>query len=154
MRFHLIYLFLFILPSTVAAQQSSAALSLEQTRSIVEAYAENHDQTYLAEHAVFNDVASGRRYEGRDKIGEMLHHVYNVAFDARAEEGRLFIGEGAAAVEAWFVGTHTGEFAGIPATGRDVRVPLVVMYDVGPEGITEGRIYLQAAIMMQQLGGE
>lgn len=57
-----------------------------------------------------------------------------------------------AALAATFVGTHIGEFAGIPATGREVRVPLTVLYDVSEEGITEGRIYMQAAVMMQQLG--
>lgn len=152
MRCYLVFLILFILPSTVAAQDASASLTLEQTRAIVQAYASDHDPSYLAEDAVFIDIATGQRYEGRDAIGEMLHYVYNVAFDARAEDGRLFIGEGAAAVEAMFVGTHTGDFVGVAATGRDVRVPLVVMYDVGPEGITQGRIYLQAAMMMQQLG--
>jgi hypothetical protein len=32
-------------------------------------------------------------------------------------------------VKGDFVGKHIGEFAGIPATGKDVRVPLCVVYD-------------------------
>lgn len=106
----------------------------------------------VLEEAVFIDTASGQRHEGREAIGEMLNYVYHVAFDARAEEPRLLVGEGTAALEAVFVGTHIGEFAGIPATGREVRVPLCVVYDVAEDGITEGRIYMQAAVMMQPLG--
>lgn len=127
-------------------------MTIERTREIMEAYAASHDPRYLAEDAVFIDTATGQRHEGREAIGAMLHYVYHVAFDARAEETRLIVGEGEAALEGLFVGTHTGEFAGIPATGREVRVPLAVLYDVGPDGIAEGRIYMQAATMMQQLG--
>lgn len=127
-------------------------MTTERTREIVEAYAANHDPGHLAEEAVFIDMVTGQRYEGREAIGEMLHYVYRVAFDAHAEVDRLIVGQGWAALEGVFVGTHTGPFAGIEATGREVRVPLAVTYDVGEAGITEGRIYLQSAVMMQQLG--
>lgn len=145
-------LLLLLLPCCAVAQDTQIAMTIESTRGIMEAYAANHDPQYLAENAVFIDTASGQRHEGREAIGAMLNHVYHVAFNARAENPRLIIGEGEAVLEATFVGTHTGEFAGIPATGREVRVPLAVLYKVGPDGITEGRIYMQAAVMMQQLG--
>jgi len=127
-------------------------MTVDDTRKIMEAYAANHDPKYVASDAVFIDTASGTRHEGREAIGAMLNYVYHVAFDARAEGTRLIVGEGAATLEATFVGKHIGEFAGIPATGRDVRVPLCVTYDISPDGITEARIYMQAAVMMQQLG--
>lgn len=127
-------------------------MTIEQTRALFEPYANSHDPKYLAEDAVFIDTASGQRHEGREAIGEMLHHVYHVAFDARGENLRLLIGEGKATLEATFTGKHIGEFAGIPATGKHVRVPLCVVYDIAEDGIKEGRIYMQAAVMMQQLG--
>jgi quercetin dioxygenase-like cupin family protein/predicted ester cyclase len=105
-------------------QAEPGAMTVERTRAVLEAYAAEHDPQHLAEDAVFIDLATGQRYEGREAIGEMLHHIYHVAFDARAEDARMMVGEGSAALEAMFVGTHTGEFAGIPATGREVRVPL------------------------------
>ncbi len=152
MRHVLLLAALLSFPISSGAQSVASDITLEQTRAIVEAYAADHDPSYLAEDAVFIDIATGQRYEGREAIGQMLHYIYQVAFDARAEDARTFIGEGAAAIEAMFVGTHTGDFAGVAATGRDVRVPLVVIYDVNEDGITEGRIYLQAATMMRQLG--
>ena len=143
---------LLLLPLCAVAQDADPGMTVERTRAILEAYAAEHDPQYLAEDAVFTDLASGHRYEGREAIGEMLHHIYHVAFDARAEDARLIVGEGTAALEAMFVGTHVGEFAGVPPTGREVRVPLAVLYEVGEDGITEGRIYLQTATMMEQLG--
>jgi hypothetical protein len=43
--------------------------------------------------------------------------------------------------EGTFHGKHIGKFAGIPATGKEVRVPLCVVYDLVNDQIKEGRIY-------------
>lgn len=62
------------------------------------------------------------------------------------------VGEGAAVVEAVIVGTHTAEFAGVPATGREVRIPLVVSYRVAEEQIQEAHVYMLVASFLQQVG--
>jgi limonene-1,2-epoxide hydrolase len=41
----------------------------------------------------------------------------------------------------------------VAATGRDVDVPLCVVYDVANGQITRARIYLQVNVLMQQIGG-
>lgn len=127
-------------------------MTVEETRTLVEPYLQHHDASRLAPDVVFHDMSTGDRYEGREGVGQMLHVIYHVAFDARAETHRLIVGAGAAAVEGDFVGRHTGEFAGIPATGREVRVPLCVTYAVAERGITEGRVYMPVNVMMAQLG--
>jgi predicted ester cyclase len=43
-------------------------------------------------------------------------------------------------LEADFVGTHTGEFAGIAATGASLRVPYSVFYVVTDAGLTALRL--------------
>ena len=63
----------------------------------------------------------------------------------------LLTDEGKAAIEADFVGTHTGEFAGIPATGRAVRVPYSVVYDLRGDQISALRIYFPTSLLMDQL---
>ena len=63
----------------------------------------------------------------------------------------LVIGEGTAAIEAVFVGTHTGEFAGIAATGKEVAVPYSVFYELADGKITALRIYAMAEGLVQQL---
>jgi predicted ester cyclase len=45
-----------------------------------------------------------------------------------------------------------GEFAGIPPTQRDVRVPIAILYDLEDGWVSKGRIFLQAAVLFQQLG--
>ena len=141
-----------IVPGLLSSIIPDTVMTIEQTRAHVEPYLRDHDASLLAPDVVFIDMSSGARHEGRDAVGGMLHYIYHVAFDAHAETRSLIIGEGLAAIEGDFVGRHIGEFAGIPATGREVRVPLCVAYVVGEQGITEGRVYMAGNVMMQQLG--
>lgn len=63
----------------------------------------------------------------------------------------LLVDEGKAALEADFVGTHTGEFAGVQATGRAVRVPYSVVYDLRGDQISKLRIYFPMSLLVEQL---
>ena len=63
----------------------------------------------------------------------------------------VIVADGSAVLEADFVGTHAGEFAGISATGAKLRVPYCVVYDVADDGISAVRGYLPIASMIAQL---
>jgi steroid delta-isomerase-like uncharacterized protein len=128
-------------------------MSLEETRQVVTAYLQNHaNPSYLAEDAVFTDMGTGEEYRGREVIAQSLEYFYHQAFEAHPEVDNTVIADGHAVAEGIFVGRHIGDFAGIPATGREVRVPICVSYDVEGDKITRARIYLLANILLQQLG--
>ena len=63
----------------------------------------------------------------------------------------MLAADGAAYLEADFVGTHIAEFAGIPATGAKVRVPYCVAYDIEGDHITALRGYLPLGVLVGQL---
>jgi predicted ester cyclase len=48
---------------------------------------------------------------------------------------------------------HTGEFAAVPATGKEVDVPLAIFYTVDERGITEGRVWFMVSSFLQQVSG-
>lgn len=128
-------------------------MSLEETREVITAYLQNHAApSLLAEDAVFTDMGTGEEYRGRDAIVRSLEYFYHQAFEAHPEVHSTVIADGHAVAEGEFVGRHIGDFAGIPATGREVRVPICVAYDLEGNTITRGRIYLLANVLMQQLG--
>ena len=111
-----------------------------------------HDAIYIAETAVFKNMNTGDQINGRKAIADMLHYIYHVAFDAKAILNNTVITKTHALLEASFVGKHIGEFAGIPATGKQVNVPLCVTYDLNEDGLIQnGRIYMLMDVMMQQL---
>jgi predicted ester cyclase len=106
---------------------------------------------YFTEDVVATFEGTDQRAEGRDAAAQLIRYVHETAFDARAEVKNLLADDGKAAIEADFVGTHTGEFAGIQPTGRVVRVPYSVVYDLRGDQISGLRIYFQMSALAEQL---
>jgi len=88
---------------------------------------------------------------GREAVVQTIRFLHEQAFHAEPELKNLVAEAGRAAIEADFVGRHTGEFAGVPATGRDVRVPYSVVYDLDGDRIKAVRIYMSIEQIMSQL---
>jgi len=123
-----------------------------QEKKKIEKYFESHDTKYLTEDAVFINMGTNELTIGREAIGNMLHYIYHVAFEAHAEITNTIVTDNKAVLETNFVGKHIGEFAGFPATGKKVKVPLCVSYDLDENGLIKvARIYMLESVMMQQL---
>ena len=97
-------------------------------------------------------MGQDQRFEGPDAVEQMIDYMHRQAFEARLEVRSMVVGDGQAAAEFDFVGRHTGEFAGVPATGREVRVPYCVVYDLEDGKITALRLYFPMDVPMRQLG--
>ena len=129
-------------------------MSVQRTRDAVERYlnSAHTDLSMMADDVVFTTMATGDEHRGVEGVKRMLRHVYHEAFEAKAETRNRIYAENNAVLEGDFVGKHIGTFAGIEATGRQVRVPLCVVYDLQDGRIVRGRVYLEVPVMMQQLG--
>jgi steroid delta-isomerase-like uncharacterized protein len=129
-------------------------MSIETTRETVLRYlnSAHGDVSMMAEDVVFTVMATGQESHGRDAVLGMLNYFYHIAFDATATTRVTLFGENNAMVEGDFVGKHIGEFAGIPATSKDVCVPLCVVYDLANDQIKRGRVYFEMPALLQQLG--
>jgi len=118
----------------------------------IEKYFESHDTKYLTEDAVYINMETNELTIGREAIGNMLQYIYHVAFDAHAEITNTIVTGKKAVLEANIVGKHRGEFAGIPATNTNVKIPLCVTYDLDEDGLIKvARVYLLTSVMIQQL---
>lgn len=129
-------------------------MTIESTQEVMTQYfsSEHSSVSMMAEDVVFTIMATGQQHRGPEGVSQMLDYFYRVAFDATAETKNVIIGDGKAVFEGDFVGRHIGEFAGIPATNKDVRVPIAVVYDLKDDKITQGRVYFELPALMQQLG--
>ena len=96
---------------------------------------------YFADDIAVTIEGTDQRADGRAVAEQMIRYLHQQAFDARPELKNLLVDADKAAIEAEFVGTHTGEFAGVPATGRTVRVPYAVVYDLGDNQISRLGLY-------------
>ncbi len=128
-------------------------MSVESTRKVMQGYWSGHaDASAMADDVVFTMMATGEETRGPEAVFQMLHYFYNVAFDAKAENKNQIVADGQAVWEGDVVGKHIGEFASIPATGKDFRVPLCVVYDLENDQVKRARIYFEIPVLLQQLG--
>ncbi len=126
---------------------------VERNRQTMENYWPAHDTAYLSEDVVFRIMATGQEYHGREAVAAMFDYFYGGgAFEADAEIRSGIVDGDWAAAEADLVGRHTGEFAGVPATGKDVRVPFAVHYDLRDGEVVEGRVYFEVPVFLAQVG--
>ena len=127
--------------------------SISTTQQNMESYFKTHDVKYVAEDAVFKNMGTGEETKGRDAIAGMLHYMYHVAFDAKAEIKNTIVTSDHALLEADFKGKHIGEFAGIQPANKEINIPLCVSYDLEDGLIKYARIYMLGDVLMQQLKG-
>lgn len=130
-------------------------MSIERTREVMSRYwdSDHTDLSVMADDVVFTHMASGDEHRGPEAVRGMLDYMYRQAFDARAEFRSRICTADQAVVEGEFVGRHIGEFAGIPPTGRSVRVPLCVVYDLESDRIKRARVYIEMPVLLRQLAG-
>ena len=117
-------------------------------------YFKTHDLKYLTEDAVFRNLSAGEVFTGREEVGGMLHFMYHVAFDAKAETVNTVITEDKVVVEAYFKGRHIGDIADLKATNKEVDIPFCVSYDLKDGLIKEARIYFLGEVMLKQVGAK
>ena len=132
-------------------------MSMETTsqtmRSYLDAFLARGDfADYYTDEVTWTTVGAGQDLQGRQPVRDFLIWMHTQAFDAHPKVKTLVIGDGQAALEADFVGTHTGEFLGMAATGKSVQVPYCVIYDLQDDKITALRAYIPMDLFSQQLG--
>ncbi len=140
-----------------AGAQGDESMSIKATEKTLAAYAEalfggGAYEDFLAEDVTLSMVDSDLVVEGRAAVKAMIDDLHHVAFDATPEVVETVVGEGRAALELTFIGTHTGEFGGVAATGREINVPYAVFYEFADDQITSLRIYWPTDEILRQLG--
>jgi steroid delta-isomerase-like uncharacterized protein len=106
----------------------------------------------LTEDCVFEDMALGQVFHGRQGAGE-CYRMWWDAFQIVVHGERLhWTAEGGAVAEARYRGTHTGAFLGIPPTGRSIDLPIAVFITFKDGLMAGGRFYYDLATLLRQLG--
>ena len=131
-------------------------MSLEATTQTMNSYFESllnggEFDKFFTDDVEWTTVETGDKVTGRQAVRDYIFSMHRQIFDAHPEVKKIAIADGVASVEADFVGTHTGDFAGIAPTGAAVRIPYCVFYDVDDNGISALRAYLPIRQMMEQL---
>jgi predicted ester cyclase len=126
------------------------------TRQVMDEYLHavigGHDfGRFFAPDVVWTTMETGETVRGREAVRDLIVAIHTQSFQGRPELVHLVTGDGSAVVEAVFDGTHVGEFAGVAPTGRHVRVPYCMAYDLSGDAITALRSYFPVAAISAQL---
>jgi steroid delta-isomerase-like uncharacterized protein len=121
-------------------------------RRVVEAFAVEPDPDALAEDVVLRDQAQERSFRGRAAAGAFLDALFREAFaGARCEVETVVLGGDAAAITFMFQGRHERTFMGLPATRREVAVPMVMVLQLAGGLIARADLYYNAGTLLRQL---
>jgi steroid delta-isomerase-like uncharacterized protein len=131
-------------------------MTVEATAQTMRAYldaflARGDFADYFTDDVTWTTVGTGQELQGRQPVHDFLSWMHTQAFDAHPKVKTLIIADGQAALEADFVGTHTGEFLDIPPTGKSVQVPYCVVYDLWDDKLAALRAYIPMDLFAQQL---
>ncbi|MCI0399100.1 MAG: ester cyclase [Chloroflexi bacterium] len=126
---------------------------IEANRQVVEAFVRAPAAVALVEEVVLKDLAQNCTYRGRAAVVALLRAFFVEGFaQARAEVQTMLVGECAAMLEFVFHGRQDGLFMGIPATGREVAIPMVLVCRIAAEKIQQAALYYDAGSLLRQLG--
>ena len=97
-------------------------MSVEETERMVREYLDvllsgGDFASFFAEDVLWTTMETGDQVRGRDAVRDFIVTLHSRWFDASPEIKNVTVADGVAALEAVFVGTHIGEFAGVAATG-------------------------------------
>lgn len=107
----------------------------------------------FAGHPRYEIMATGQIHDGDDAV-LAYHRSQRVAFpDQRHENVRMHVADDDTVIAEFdLLGTNTGEFFGLPPTGRSFRVPTIAVFFFDGDRITNERVYLDVATLLTQIG--
>ena len=131
-------------------------MSVDATKGTIDAYLDallngGDFAQYFTDQVEWTTMETGEQIQGREAVRDFIVALHKELFDAHPEFKKVIIADGIAALEADFVGTHTGEFAGIAPTGASLRVPYSVVYDLTDDGISALRAYMPVRQIIAEL---
>lgn len=97
-------------------------------------------------------MATGQVFDGDDEVMGYYRTTRTAFPDQRHDAVRLHVADDAIVAEFDLLGTNTGEFYGLPPTGKAFRVPIVAVFFFEGDRITNERIYFDAASLLAQIG--
>lgn len=112
--------------------------------------------SHLAEEGEWTNIPFGTRFKGREGFRQFLQGWVTAMPDCKLEVQSVRAGEDFAVSEFIGRGTHTGPLVGpagtLPATGKKVEVRFCEVMQFRGDKTVAGRLYFDAATLLQQLG--
>ena len=108
---------------------------------------------FMVEDVAYEDLAGGATYQGRDEVAAYVAATHAWSSDYRFVTVTVQSSGDRYAVEWEMLGTNTGDFGGIPPTGKPYRIRGVSVGQRNGAGeIVSNRDYFNVADYLAQVG--
>jgi len=121
--------------------------------NLIADFARTPTQLPLTEDVVLEDHGQSMVYRGRTAVQPILRAYFVDGFsDGRVTVHTTLTNEQTIVIAFVFNGRHDGLFLGIPATGREVAVPMILLGHLNQQHIQHIALYYDAGTILRQLG--
>jgi steroid delta-isomerase-like uncharacterized protein len=106
----------------------------------------------LCSDPIYKVMATNATFKGRDQVAQFYTGLFEGVPDATFELFNAFVGEEGVVEESILRGTQRGILFGIPPTGREIALPLTIVFPILNGQIMGERLYFDLATLARQLG--
>ena len=121
--------------------------------NLIASFARTPTQLPLTDDVVLEDHGQSMVYRGRTAVLPILRAYFVDGFaDGRVTVHTTLTNDQTIVIAFVFNGRHQGTFLGIPATGREVTVPMILLGHINQQHIQHLILYYDAGTILRQLG--
>jgi steroid delta-isomerase-like uncharacterized protein len=95
---------------------------------------------------------NGDPSDGAEAVRELLQGMMHGLPDLHIDTVKLRHADDAVIIEGLITGTHDGEWAAIPPTGRRVEVPVAAIFEFDGDRLLCEKVYMDFATVLTQIG--
>ena len=106
----------------------------------------------LCDDPIYKIMATSATFKGKEQVAQFYTGLFDGVPDADFELINAFVGEEGVVEESILRGTHRGTLFGIPATAREIALPIIIVFPILQEQIMGERLYFDLATLARQLG--
>ena len=106
----------------------------------------------LCDDPIYKIMATSATFKGRDQVAQFYAGLFEGVPDATFELINAFVGEEGVVEESILRGAQRGTLFGIPATGREIALPMTIVFPILNGRIMGERLYFDLATLARQLG--
>ena len=95
---------------------------------------------------------NGAPSDGEEAVRELLQGFMRGLPDLHIDMAKMRHADDGVIIEGLITGTHDGEWAGIPPTGRRVEVPVAGIFEFDEDRLLCETVYMDMATVLTQIG--
>jgi steroid delta-isomerase-like uncharacterized protein len=103
-------------------------------------------------HPRYEIVPTGDVFDGTEEVMAYFEETRKAFPDQRNENATMHHAEDSVVVEFDLLGTHLGNFRGLPPTGRAFKCRTLAIFEFEGDGIVCERVYFDSATILRQIG--